>query len=46
MSELSINTTQNVIIKFTAASVGERMGAYALDLVIKISYLVTVFYIF
>lgn len=46
MSELSINTTQNVIIKFTAASVGERMGAYALDLVIKLSYIFTVFYIF
>ena len=46
MSELSINTTQNVIIKFTAASVGERMGAYVLDLVIKVSYLITVFYIF
>lgn len=46
MSELSINTTQNVIIKFTAASVGERMGAYVLDLVIKVSYLLTVFYIF
>ncbi|MFL9830317.1 RDD family protein [Flavobacterium sp. ST-87] len=46
MSELSINTTQNVVIKFSAASVGERMGAYALDLVIKIAYLFTVFYIF
>lgn len=46
MSELSINTTQNVVIKFTAASVGERMGAYALDLLIKVAYLITVGYVF
>lgn len=46
MSELSISTTQNVIIKFTAASVGERMGAYALDLLIKVAYLIFVGYVF
>jgi uncharacterized RDD family membrane protein YckC len=42
MSELSINTTQNVKINFIAASVGERLGSYFIDLVIKISYLVVV----
>lgn len=44
MSELSINTTQNVNINFTAASVGERMGAYLLDMLIKIAYLIVVGY--
>ncbi|KAF2516515.1 RDD family protein [Flavobacterium foetidum] len=42
MSELSINTTQNVKINFTAASVGERLGAYFIDLGIKISYIITI----
>lgn len=38
MSELSINTTQNVKINFIAASVGERLGAFFIDLFIMISY--------
>lgn len=38
MSELSINTTQNVTISFTAAGVGERVLASILDLVIKSAY--------
>jgi len=42
MSELSINTTQNVKINFIAASVGERLGAYFIDSIIKISYIVVV----
>lgn len=42
MSELSINTTQNVKINFIAASVGERLGAYFIDLGIKISYIIVV----
>ncbi|PAM95563.1 RDD family protein [Flavobacterium sp. IR1] len=46
MSELSINTTQNVKINFKAASVGERIGAYFIDLLIKIAYGVVVFMIF
>jgi uncharacterized RDD family membrane protein YckC len=44
MSELSINTTQNVNINFTAASVGERLGAFLLDLLIKIAYLIVIGY--
>jgi len=39
MSELQINTTQNVKIKFEAAAVGERLLAFIIDTVIKISYL-------
>jgi uncharacterized RDD family membrane protein YckC len=46
MSELSIRTTQNVIINFKAASVGERMSASLLDLLIKIAYIIVVVYIF
>jgi uncharacterized RDD family membrane protein YckC len=38
MSELSITTTQNVNINFNTASVGERILAYLLDLVIWVSY--------
>lgn len=38
MSELSINTTQNVTINFTAASVGHRILAFGLDLLIIIAY--------
>lgn len=38
MSQLSITTTQNVNINFEAASLGERILAYLLDLVIWIAY--------
>ena len=46
MSELSINTTQNVKINFIAASVGERLGAYFIDLGIKLSYIFVIVWIF
>ncbi|KAF2341468.1 RDD family protein [Flavobacterium tistrianum] len=39
MSELSINTTQNVKINFIAASIGERLGAFFIDLFIVICYI-------
>lgn len=38
MSEIQINTTQNVNINFTIASVGERVVAHLIDLVIKGAY--------
>ncbi|GAA0742887.1 RDD family protein [Gaetbulibacter jejuensis] len=40
MVELQINTTQNVNINFTAASVGERILSYIIDLIIKVAYFV------
>ncbi|WP_026977876.1 RDD family protein [Flavobacterium tegetincola] len=43
MSELSINTTQNVTINFTAASIGHRLLAFGIDLLIIIAYLISVF---
>ncbi|WP_264565185.1 RDD family protein [Flavobacterium sp. N3904] len=46
MSELTISTTQNVTINFKAASVGERMSASLLDLLIKIAYIIVVVYVF
>lgn len=46
MSELSIHTTQNVTINFKAASVGERMLASLLDLLIKAAYIIVVAYVF
>ena len=39
MSELQINTTQNVKITFTAAGAGERLSAFVIDMSIKIGYL-------
>ncbi|MDG3581666.1 RDD family protein [Galbibacter pacificus] len=45
MSELQINTTQNVNIMFTAASVGERILAYGIDFLIKIAYASTIGYV-
>lgn len=38
MSEIQINTTQNVNIDFTLSSVGERVLACVIDWVIKIAY--------
>lgn len=45
MVELQINTTQNVNINFTAASVGERILAYIIDIIIKIAYVVVIYQI-
>jgi len=39
MSELQINTTQNVKITFTAAGAGERLLAFIIDMAIKIGYM-------
>ncbi len=46
MTQLSINTTQNVQINFTAATVGDRIVAYFLDLLIKGAYGIVVYGIF
>lgn len=46
MSELSINTTQNVRINFIAASPGERIGSYFIDLGIKVAYVTVISLIF
>ena len=43
MSELTINTTQNVTINFTAASIGHRILAFGVDVLIIMAYLTSVF---
>lgn len=45
MSKLYINTTQNVPLFFTPASVGERVLGYAIDILIKIAYVITMYYV-
>ena len=42
MIQLSINTTQNVNINFTAASVGDRIVAQLLDILVMIAYSIVV----
>jgi uncharacterized RDD family membrane protein YckC len=42
MTQISINTTQNVNINFEAASVGERILGYLIDLIIKIAYMIAI----
>lgn len=44
MTQLSINTTQNVNIAFTAATVGDRILACLADWLIKIAYMILVYY--
>ncbi|MCZ8198766.1 MAG: RDD family protein [Flavobacterium sp.] len=46
MTQIAINTTQNVQINFTAAGVGDRILAYLLDLLIKIAYGIVIYGIF
>ncbi|MCL9805627.1 RDD family protein [Flavobacterium amniphilum] len=45
MSELTITTTQNVNINFKAASVGERIAASLIDILVKIAYSFVVWYV-
>lgn len=40
MTKIAINTSQNVKINFDTASVGERMLAFVIDMVIKLAYLI------
>lgn len=46
MSQIAINTSQNVNINFNTAGVGERMLAFMLDLLIKVAYGFCIFYLF
>ena len=45
MSNLHINTTQNINLFFTTATIGERMLAYLIDLVIQIAYFIILVFI-
>lgn len=46
MSQISINTSQNVNINFTLSSIGERMAAFLIDWLIKGIYISIILYIF
>lgn len=46
MNQLTINTTQNVNINFMAASLGQRILAFLVDVLIQISYIIAVFWLF
>lgn len=46
MSQIAINTSQNVEINFTLASVGERIFAFLIDLVIIIAFLLFINFLF
>ncbi|MGH1519107.1 RDD family protein [Chryseobacterium sp. JK1] len=46
MSQIAINTSQNVNISFNTASIGERMLAFIIDLLIRVAYVVIVLYLF
>lgn len=45
MNEITINTTQNVNINFTAASVGHRIFGSIIDWIIKFAYIFAVSYL-
>lgn len=45
MNQIAINTSQNVNIHFSVASIANRMLAFAIDMVIKISYLLFLYLI-
>lgn len=46
MSQIAINTSQNVNISFTIASIGERMLAFIVDLLIRVAYVIAILYLF
>lgn len=46
MSQIAINTSQNVNISFNVASIGERMLAFIIDLLIRVAYIVVILYLF
>ncbi|OJU53309.1 MAG: hypothetical protein BGN96_09605 [Bacteroidales bacterium 45-6] len=46
MPNLYINTTQNIQLFFTPASIGERILAFLADFLIRIAYLILIFFVF
>lgn len=46
MSQIGINSSQNVNINFNTASIGERILAFVIDMLIKGAYLLVIYLIF
>jgi len=45
MTEITIDTAQNVAINFKAASLGERILAFAIDMLLKFSYAIAMYFL-
>src|SRR5690606_25122253 len=45
MTEITINTVQNVAINFRPASLGERIVAFVIDMAVKMAYVFAVLYL-
>ncbi len=45
MSQISINTTQNVNINFTLATVGQRMLSFIIDFSIQMAYIIVISFV-
>jgi uncharacterized RDD family membrane protein YckC len=46
MSQIAINSSQNVNINFNIANIGERIAAFMIDMVIKSAYYVVIYLLF
>ncbi|WP_262149461.1 RDD family protein [Chryseobacterium foetidum] len=46
MSQIAINTSQNVNINFNISNIGERFLAFLIDGAIRIAYLLLIYYVF
>ena len=46
MSQIAINTSQNVNVNFNVASIGERMLAFIIDILIKGAYMLFIYFLF
>lgn len=46
MAQIAINSSQNVNINFNTASIGERIAAFAIDMIIKAAYLLVIYFLF
>lgn len=46
MSQIAINTSQNVEINFTLASIGERIFAFLIDFVMMVAFMLFIYYLF
>lgn len=45
MNQIAINTSQNVNINFNVASIGERMLAFIIDMLIKAAFIILILYV-
>lgn len=45
MNQIAINTSQNVNVNFNVASIGERMLAFIIDMLIKAAFIILILYV-